>query len=100
MSARIGFLPAALLTGVLGGGAVSALADNELVRIWSTAGMPVRERAAAVNRAFTNGTPMQAVVAVLGTNYSLSRPFSAVWVGPGPEPRKTSGLMYRFGEGF
>jgi hypothetical protein len=74
-----------------------ASADQELLRVWQAPATPVRERAAAVNRAFTNGTPMATVVAALGTNYVRFTPFSSVWVGPGPEPRKPSGLIYSFG---
>jgi hypothetical protein len=51
-----------------------------------------------VNRRFTNNAPIPSVVAVLGTNFVRYRPLSTVWVGPGPEPRKTSGLIYRFSE--
>jgi len=41
---------------------------------------------------------MRAIVALLGTNYIVSGPISGFWAGPGPEPRKTSGLIYGFGE--
>ena len=66
--------------------------------MWSASDIAVRERAAAVERCFTNGTPILIVVAVLGTNYGVLRPFSSVWVGPGPEPRKTCSLLYYFGQ--
>jgi hypothetical protein len=59
----------------------------------------VRDRAAAVNRAFTNGTPMSVVVAALGTNYILCGKSARVWLGPGPEPPNTFWLSYRFGGG-
>jgi hypothetical protein len=72
-------------------------AEQELLGVWSASDAPVRERAAAVERCFTNGTPIPFVVAVLGTNCSVLRPFSSVWVGPGPEPRKTCSLLYYFG---
>ncbi len=70
---------------------------EELLRTWSAPDISVRERAAAVNRCFTNGTPIPAVVSILGTNYGVVRPFSSVWIGPGPEPRKTCSLLYDFG---
>src|SRR5436309_8073034 len=98
MSTRRAFVAAALLGAVLGFGAIRASADQELLRVWLAPGITVQERAAAVNRSFTNGTPMSAIVAVLGTNYVVLRPFSSVWLGPTPEPRKTSGLIYRFGD--
>src|ERR1041385_4914853 len=72
-------------------------AEQELVRAWSAPDISVRERAAAVNHCFTNGTPIPAVVSVLGPKYGVLRPFSSVWVGPGPEPRKTCSLLYDFG---
>ena len=87
-----------LFSAILGCAEVRALADQKRLLAWSARGISVRARATAVNRCFTNGTPMRAIVAVLGTNYIVSRPISGVWVGPGPEPRKTSGLIYSFGE--
>ena len=73
-------------------------AEQELLRVWSVSDANVRERAAAVNRCFTNGTRIPIIVSVLGTNYEEFRPISTVWVGPGPEPRKTCALFYRFGQ--
>jgi hypothetical protein len=75
--------------------------DNELLRLWSAPGASVRERADAVNRAFTNGTPIMAVVAVLGTNYTtFEKPYSGVWMGPGagPEPGQNLAMIYAFGD--
>lgn len=72
--------------------------SNELSRIWLAPRASVRERADAVNRAFTNGTPMAEVVAALGTNYIQGFSSARVWLGPGPEPPNTPWLSYRFGE--
>jgi hypothetical protein len=72
--------------------------EQELSRVWAAPNVSAQQRAAAVNRAFTNGTPMSVVISALGTNYTRFSPTSTVWMGPDPEPRKISGLMYRFGE--
>jgi hypothetical protein len=85
-------------TALLGSSVVLAADPEELARVWSAPSVSVKDRAAAVNRAFTNGTPMSVVVASLGTNFVRFAPISTVWVGSGPEPRKTSGLRYGFGE--
>jgi hypothetical protein len=76
----------------------SGVFPQELSRVWCAPGIPVWERATAVNRAFTNGTPMQVVVRALGRNYVPGFSIATVWMGPGPEPRKTWSLVYRFGE--
>ena len=76
------------------------LTKEDLLRVWSAPEISVWECAAAVNRWFTNGTPISTVVALLGTNHTRFTPISTVWLGPGPEPRKTSGLMYRFGNDY
>jgi hypothetical protein len=76
----------------------SSAAGEELSRIWLDRSTTVRQRADAVNRAFTNGTPVSAVVATLGTNYTLCMSSARVWMGPGPEPPNTLWLSYRFGE--
>jgi hypothetical protein len=73
-------------------------AERALMGVWTSPSASVRERAEAVNQCFTNGTPIPVVAAVLGTNYGVLRPFSSVWVGPGPEPRKTCSLLYHFGQ--
>jgi hypothetical protein len=52
-----------------------------------------RERGAAVIKILTNGTPMSAVIAHLGTNYEV-RSISV----PGPLPRDVSALIYQFGD--
>src|SRR4030095_6079770 len=88
------FLAAALL----GCGLVHASDLDKLARVWSASNVSMRDRAAAVNQAFTNGTPMSVVVAALGTNYVASAPISTVSVFRGPERAKTSGLLYGFGE--
>jgi hypothetical protein len=94
MSARQTFLIAAFLTWT---GSV-ALAGDELSRIWRAPGKSVRERADAVNRAFTNGTPVSVVLAALGTNYTRCMSSARVWMGPGLEPPNTLWLSYRFGK--
>jgi hypothetical protein len=104
MSIRCASLILILLATVSGCGPNPTLsqtrtpAERELLRVWSASDIPVRERAAAVERCFTNGTRIPVVVALLGTNYGVLRPFSSVYVGPGPEPRKTCSLLYFFGQ--
>lgn len=71
--------------------------DSQFQLIWSSPLATVRERAAAVNRSFTNGTPIREVVAALGSNYGVLTPYSSVWIGPEPEPRKTCSLIYYVG---
>jgi len=95
MNTHRAFLAAAILVACH---AIHAPADQELSRVWSSPGSSVKDRAAAVNRSFTNGTPMSVVVVALGTNYTRSVSSASVWFGPGPEPRKTSWLTYHFGE--
>jgi hypothetical protein len=43
---------------------------DDLLQVWPTPGVSAKKRAAAVNRAFTNGTPVSLIVAKLGTNYA------------------------------
>jgi hypothetical protein len=71
---------------------------KELLRAWSAPQLHSWERAEAVNRHFTNGTPVSTIVAVLGTNFTYDTPYSSVWIGPGPERPRTIGLEYRFGD--
>ena len=73
-------------------------ARSELLLRWSAPHLHSWERAEAVNRCFTNGTPVSAIIAVLGTNFTYDTPYSSVWIGPGPEPTKTLGLIYGFGD--
>jgi hypothetical protein len=87
-----------LTLAFLGWSAVVVWAGDELSRIWTDPHASVRERAEAVNRAFTNGTPTSVVVAALGTNYAQCFSSARVWLGPGPEPPNTPWLSYRFGE--
>ena len=94
MNARRTFLIAALLTWTTG----VASAVDELSRVWRAPGKSVRERADAVNRAFTNGTPVSVVVAALGSNYTRCMNSARLWMGPGPEPPNTLWLSYRFGD--
>src|SRR3954452_3519729 len=55
-----------------------ARSDRDLVRDWSAPGLSPRERAAVVNRFFTNGTPVTTIVAVLGPDYIRAMPYSMV----------------------
>lgn len=97
MNTRRAFCIATFIGTTLGSAVVSLGSDADLLRIWSAPSTPVHERAKAVNQFFTNGTPIRKVVALLGSNYGVMRPFSSVWIGPGPEPRKTCSLLYDFG---
>lgn len=83
---------------VVGWCIVLAAADAGFSPAWSDPSLSVRQRADAVNRAFTNGTPVSVVVAALGTNYGLCGSSARLWVGQGPEPPNTFWLEYRFGE--
>lgn len=89
---------ACFAVALLGLSAVVALAGEELLRIWRDPNTTVQQRATAVDRAFTNGTPVSVVVASLGTNYTRGFSSANVWLGPGPEPPNTSWLSYRFGK--
>jgi hypothetical protein len=86
-----------LAVAFLGWSVVLALAGEELSRKWSDPSASVRQRAEAVNRAFTNGTAVSVVVAALGTNYTRCGSSARLWMGPGPEPPNTTWLSYRFG---
>ena len=93
-SIRVGAFFGALLVS----NTLLASGDRGLLHPWSAPALTVQERAAAVNRAFTNGTPIPVIIAVLGTNYThYYSPISTAWLGPGPEPRKMSGFQYHFG---
>jgi len=94
MSASRAFLAVA----ALGWSIILAFAGEELSRAWSDPSLSVRQRADAVNRAFTNDTPVSVVVAALGTNYWLCGNSARLWMGRGPEPPNTFWLSYRFGE--
>lgn len=88
-----------LITAFLACSAGVALAGDELARVWSDPKKSVQERADAVNRAFTNGTPISVVVGVLGTNYeqhfsSAMVSFRGAKLDPNPP-----WLVYPFGEG-
>lgn len=89
---------AVLTLAILGWSGVVGLASDELPRIWTSPHAAVWERADAVNRAFTNGTPMAVVIAALGTNFTQCFSSARVWLGTGPEPPNTPWLSYRFGE--
>ena len=67
--------------------------------MWSARTNSVEQLAEAVNRRFTNGTPISYVVSVLGKNDSTLRPFSAIDLATGHPPvGATCSLMYSFGE--
>jgi len=72
-------------------------ANHKRLALWSGDGFSAQARAQFVNRYFTNGTSMQRVVAVLGTNYTLYKAAPGFWVGPGQAPGY-SGLIYDFGD--
>lgn len=93
MNTRIAFIAATLL-----GCGLSLASESELLRVWSGHGASVKERAEAVNRAFTNGTPVTVIVSALGTNYTRCFNSARIWIGPEPEPPNTMWLSYRFGE--
>ena len=63
--------------------------------MWAATNLSVRERSEAVNRYFTNGTPVPRIVEVLGTNFTRLTPYSAVSVDGS---RITCSLLYKFGE--
>jgi hypothetical protein len=74
--------------------------QEELLPVWLAPGTPVWDRAAAVNRTFTNGTPIPVIIAVLGTNFSQwSSPISTVSLGEGRESHGKSRLEYHFDKG-
>ncbi len=87
-----------LAIAFVGWSVVLASATEELSRVWSDPSISIKARASAVNRAFTNGTPVSVVVAALGTNYMLCGSSARLWVGPGPESPNTFWLSYHFGE--
>lgn len=94
MNTLRGFLVAAFL----GWSVALGFSGEELSRVWTDPSSSVEERAAVVNRTFTNGTPVSAIVAALGTNYTHCFSSARVWLGQGPEPRNTAWLGYNFGE--
>lgn len=59
-------------------------AERDLLRKWSAPSSSRSERAAFVNRFFTNGTPIATVVALLGPNYIRVTPYSMVSVDGSP----------------
>ena len=71
-------------------------AELELLQVWSDHTSSAKQRAAAVNQCFTNGTPVETIVRVLGTNYLISRTFWSLGPKGDIEPGKTSGLLYVF----
>src|ERR1043165_1998761 len=89
---------AILAVAVLSWSITLASAGEEFSRMWSAPSVTVQQRAAAVNRAFTNGTPLSVVVAALGTNYTRCGSSARLWMGPGPEPLNTTWLSYHFGQ--
>src|SRR5690349_4053016 len=86
------FVGFALAGGILVYSLAFCSAAEQLPPRWLLSGASGPEQAHAMNEIFTNGTPMSALVAALGTNYTR---VSAISI-PGPQPRNTSGLIYRF----
>ena len=83
---------------IFGWSIIVALASENLSRVWRDPNATVQQRAAAVNRAFTNGTPLSVVVAALGTNYGCCFSSARLYLGPPPEPPNTYWLSYEFGK--
>jgi hypothetical protein len=61
-------------------------AEQELSRIWRTSSCSVEERAKAINKCFTNGTPVAHIISILGTNYTVTCVSEPDWPPPSPEP--------------
>ena len=80
--------PALLI--VMGGIALTACrpdpsqTERGFLRDWSAPGISPSERAALVNRFFTNGTPIATVVRLLGPGYIRVTPYSMVSVDGHP----------------
>jgi hypothetical protein len=70
--------------------------ERKLLRIWSAPGASVDERAEAVDRYFTNGTPITSIISLLGTNYTEFHLVAYVWTGK-PYMEKAMELTYDFG---
>jgi hypothetical protein len=87
MDTRRAFFAAA----ILGWSVIIALAGEELSQVWRDPNATIQQRAAAVNHAFTNGTPVSVVVAALGTNYTRC------WSSTAPPPNLLW-LSYSFGD--
>src|SRR5579862_6035390 len=80
-----------LATAFLCCGIMASFASEQLSRIWSDPNIDIGQRMQAVDRAFTNGTPISVVVASLGTNYT--RGLSSFRAPP-----ERWFLRYKFGE--
>jgi hypothetical protein len=65
--------------------------ERELARIWTSNDASANERCNAINRCFTNGTPITRVVGVLGKHYLLVIPYSGI---TSPGGRLTRSLLY------
>jgi hypothetical protein len=70
--------------------------ERELALIWTSNDASAKERCDAINRCFTNGTPIVRVVGTLGNNYTLVIPYSGI---TSPGGRLTRGLLYELGDG-
>jgi hypothetical protein len=90
-------LAAFLLGTVVGCGRVRTPSEQELERVWTASSSTAEERAAAVNRCFTNGTPISSVIDLLGTNYTRFTLIATYWCGE-PELKKDLDLAYGLGE--
>jgi len=69
--------------------------ERKLLRVWTSPGSSVEERAEAVNRCFTRGTPISSIVAVLGTNHTALRRVATS--NRGKESKDLFTLTYGFG---
>jgi hypothetical protein len=98
VSSLLSLIPASLLLcsgcGSAPKQAVQPTPDRRLRAIWSAKGVPAKERCAAINACFTNGTPMRDVVAVLGKQDNMIITTSLSWP---PETQNQRIWVYRFG---
>jgi len=85
-----------ILTLVLGACGSAHTPEQSLARLWSSKDTSAKERCDAINRCFSNGTPISQVVAVLGNNYVLLIPYSGI---TSPGGTLTRSLIYESGGG-
>ena len=96
MSIRPAFYSFLLAVAVCGCNSNSTPAERELQHVWTAPKSSVEERAVAINRCFTNGTPISSVVALLGTNHSRFSLIAIYWCGE-PRLKQALDLTYDFG---
>jgi hypothetical protein len=81
--------------------------ERDLLRDWSAPSLSPRERAAVLNKFFTNGTPVAAIVGALGPHYIRVTPYSMISMDGSPvmcwleytNQRVTIGTSARVGSG-